>query len=246
MDSITFTDKELEKIVTKVVKETLVRYFEPECNSEQLKKAIADRVDYLLDNGNLPTRVIFDYYETIYGDPNYEDRNDYFIKNVIEAFKRDNLSQMHYTDVEYTFYKNFVVNILANIIRKLLFNLNYSDDIDVQLVAIPEDTEGQHRLTWQSPLTQLGKEVNLTSHICSYVYSSDREDPQHNPGLPKGHFESFFFRNEENPNSIPHIILICRYISKKNYKRIHETAEMLRGMGYQVLALIALGKVVEE
>lgn len=246
MDSITFTDKELEKIVTKVVKETLVRYFEPECNSEQLKKAIADRVDYVLDNGNLPTRVIFDYFETIFGYPTYEARNDIFIKNVIEAFKRDNLSQMHYTDVEYTFYKDFVVSILAREIRKLLFNLNYSDDISIQLLAVPEDTEGQHRLTWQSPLTRLSKEVNLTSHICSYVYSSDKEDTQHYRSLPNGHFEEFFFKDEENPNSIPHIILICRYISKKNYKRIHETVEMLRGIGYEVLALIALGKVVEE
>lgn len=242
MDSIIINDRELEKKVAEVVRETLVRYLEPECNSEQLKKAVADRVDCILENGQLPTRIIFDYYQTT----TCEDRNDIFIKNALEAFKRDEMTQMHYTDVEYTFYKDFVVGILVREIRKLLFNLNYSEtNISVQLLSLQEDTEGQHRLTWQSPLTKLGKELNLTTHICSFVYSTDREDSHHNPRLPKGYFEDFFFRDEENPNAIPHIILICRYLSKNSYKRIHETVVRLKKMGYEVLALVALGKVVE-
>lgn len=237
------TSEELNDIVAKVVNKTLAEYGLGEgCNSEELKKAIIDRCDYVCRD--IPVRAVFDYYQRIYGD-NTESQNDYFAKNIIETMMCDTIK--HYSN-DYADSMNIAVDIYAREIKKLLYGIEVNDSIDgidLQLLAIPERDEERSIDCWQRPMVKLGNMLNMTSHWNAFFYYEKGIQHTTKNQLSKGNFNRMLFYDENYPNRVPHIILLTNMVSRENFGKIVEVKKRLEEIGCELLCVLALGQLAQ-
>ncbi len=209
-----------------------------ELSSEELKKAIIDRADVVYEG--IPIITIFDYYENL-NSPNADRRNDFLIKSFIDVFRNHRpVTESNY----YDFYVKLAVSFYTHKIQELLNELAYKEDIQIQLVSVPEIDEPTHLERWPQPIVMLGKELKMINHFCSYQYFFKGKNNSTEEVIPDGNFDRSFFIDEDHPEIVPHIILITDVVSEKNINRLVETKRKLRDIGCEVLGVVALGRMV--
>lgn len=234
------SSEELNDIVARVVSKTLAEYgFGEGCNSEELKRAMIDRTDY--ECMGIPVRAVLDYYYRIYGD-NTESQNDYYAKNLVETMMCDNVK--HYSN-DYADSMNIAVDIYAHEIKKLLLGLRVNDNIDIQLLAIPERDEERSIDCWQRPMVKLGNMLNLTSHWNAYYYYEKGIQHTTENQLSRGNFNRLLFYDENQPHKVPHIILLTNMVSRQNFGKIVEVKKRLEDIGCELLCVLALGQLAQ-
>lgn len=234
------TTEDLNDIVSRVVNQTLAEYgFDEGCNSEELKRAIIDRCDYVCQG--IPVRAVLDYYYRIYGD-NTESPNDYFAKNLVETMMCDTVK--HYSD-DYADSMDIAVDIYAHEIKKLLVGLEVNDNIDIQFLAIPERDEARSIECWQRPMVKLGNMLNLTSHWNAYFFYEKGIQHTTKNQLARGNFNRLLFYDENQPHRVPHIILLTNMVSRENFGKIVEVKKRLEDIGCELLCVLALGKLAQ-
>ena len=236
MKIIELTKKELTDMIYNVVVTTLAEYHTDGCGSFELQRAITDRCE--IYNG-LPVRIPLAYYP--YGDTREqaERTNNIFVRDLTEAFTKSKLTWLRYNEDEYKFFMRVATLVFEREIRKILYNLSINKDIDIQLLAVPKNNENEHRECWHTTMSILQNNLNLTSHISSYVYDEEMEEFASLSKLPQGHFDKSFFMND---GKMPHVILLTDYVSKSNFNRVLETRKKLEEIGCTVLALIAISE----
>ena len=235
------TTEDLNDIVSRVVTKALAQYGfnESHCNTEDLKRAIADRTDY--ECQGIPVRAVFDYYQRIYGG-NLESQNDFFAKNLIEAMMVDKVQ--HFSS-DYESNMNIVVEIYAREIIKLLLGLGINNNIDIQLLAIPEKDEDRSIECWKRPLIALGNKLNMTVHWNGFFYYEKGIQHTTENQLAKGNFNRMMFYDENQPHKVPHIILLTNMVSRENFGKIVEVKKGLEDIGCELLCVLALGKLAQ-
>lgn len=236
------TSEELNDIVARVVSKTLDKYgFGEGCNSEELKKAIIDRCDYVCRD--IPVRAVFDYFQRIYGDT--AESNEYFAKNLIESMMND--KAQHFSS-DYADNMNIAVDIYAREIKKLLYGIEVNDSIDgidLQLLAIPERDEERSIDCWQRPMVKLGNMLNMTSHWNAFFYYEKGIQHTTKNQLSKGNFNRMLFYDENQPHKVPHIILLTNLVSRENFGKIVEVKKRLEDIGCELLCVLALGQLAQ-
>ena len=213
------TTEDLNDIVSRVVTKALAQYGfnESHCNTEDLKRAIADRTDY--ECQGIPVRAVFDYYQRIYGG-NLESQNDFFAKNLIEAMMVDKVQH---------------------------FSSDYDSNLNIviQLLAIPEKDENRSVECWKRPLIALGNKLNMTVHWNGFFYYEKGIQHTTENQLAKGNFNRMMFYDENQPHKVPHIILLTNMVSRENFGKIVEVKKGLEDIGCELLCVLALGKLAQ-